>query len=109
MEKTRRKRSKGRSKYVVSFRAQKGITGGTPHKRMYDSPDNLFLHTGMKYSHIIDEPVNPGHDYFEYVEIDRNRTKPMRKALMKKLRAERKERIKKFGRRKVPKMKFDFR
>lgn len=88
-----------RRKYVRSWRAQK--IAARPKK---EKPKPIK--TDMKYDCIVNEPLNQGLDYREYLEVSRKRSKPAKQARLKQLKAERAERIKKYGRLKVPKMKW---
>lgn len=64
----------------------------------------LVIVSPNKYDHFISEPTNQGYCYAEYVMRGRKRTEPMRKAFTDKLKAERKERIKRLGKIVIPKM-----
>lgn len=53
-----------------------------------------FVETQMKYSHLIEEPLNEGKSYREYREANKRKMEPVKKERLQKLRAERAERIK---------------
>lgn len=71
-------------------------------------PKCALLNTGMKYAHLIEEPVStPVKTYLEYQSTRKKKAAPARKALLERLKAERRERIKKCGKIKVPKIDFN--
>lgn len=62
------------------------------------------MRTNHKYDYLINEPINAGSSYAEIVARRKERDAPARAARMKILKAERAERIKKFGKIKIAKM-----
>lgn len=56
----------------------------------------------MKYAHLIYTPTNEGKNYVEYRAAGKQKRLLQRKVLLARLKEERAERIKKFGKIKIP-------